>query len=313
MRKIHASAIEEPRKKANPEPLSEGIRKPRPRGFFAKMSDEELVDFAQKYIDGNGIKSRSALAKADNGLYQTLGKRKLAGRVKLEADERLWARYPDDELIAYVQGYVDRNGIRSRTELAEKASGPYFALWRRKLLGGVKLKADERAWRNYPDNQLVAYAQKFVDENGIESRYGLRMADCGLIKALWERKLLDNVKFTKDKKAWKLYSDEELVDYAQNFADDNGILKISMLRKAGDSLYRALRRRNLIPKIDFAAGNRSWKGFSDDKLVEYAKKHAAENDIESRTGLFRSDGSMYHILRKRKLLDRVFDNLDEDG
>jgi len=46
------------------------------KGFFSKMSDQELVEFAKKFIEERGIDERRELKKADLGLYMTLRNRR---------------------------------------------------------------------------------------------------------------------------------------------------------------------------------------------------------------------------------------------
>jgi hypothetical protein len=43
------------------------------------------------------------------------------------------------------------------------------------------------------DEQLVSHAQKFVEENGIKNRHGLKKSDSSLYEALRKRGLLDAV------------------------------------------------------------------------------------------------------------------------
>ncbi|MBD3210303.1 hypothetical protein GF318_02890 [Candidatus Micrarchaeota archaeon] len=68
MKKLRAAPANAmlPRKKT--EPRIEGIRKRRPYGFFSKMSDDGLVEFAQEYVGENGIESRKGLQKTGGAL-----------------------------------------------------------------------------------------------------------------------------------------------------------------------------------------------------------------------------------------------------
>jgi len=61
-----------------------GPRRPRPSGFFKRMSDSRLVAYAQWIVDDTGIKNRSQLYKEDSSVYQNLRERKLLDRIKFQ-------------------------------------------------------------------------------------------------------------------------------------------------------------------------------------------------------------------------------------
>jgi hypothetical protein len=66
-------------------------------------------------------------------------------------------------------------------------------LRKRGLLDRVDFKGGIRSWKQYSDDELVEYAQKFIEENGIKSRKGLKRADGGLSFTLNRRNLIDKV------------------------------------------------------------------------------------------------------------------------
>jgi hypothetical protein len=276
-----------------------------------RHSDDGLVEYAQKFVDENGIESRKGLQRAEGGLYWTLIRRELIDKVDFKGDERAWRRYSDDELVEYAQRFVEE-GIESRKGL-ERADGRlYSVLVRRKLLDKVKFKADERAWSKYSDDELVEYAQRFVDGKEIRSRSGLDRADGGLYSALRKRKLVNEIEFEADERAWSRYSDDELVDYAQRFVEENEIASRKGLAKIGGGLYQAMRGRKLIDKVTFKADERAWRFYSDDELVEYAQRYIKESGIQNRKGLERADIGLYSTLIQRKLIGRVFSSVEQN-
>ena len=63
----------------------------RTRGFFSKMTDDELVVYAKNTIADKGITSRKELQGEDSGLYRTLSKRGLLDRAFSDVDAELAA------------------------------------------------------------------------------------------------------------------------------------------------------------------------------------------------------------------------------
>jgi hypothetical protein len=385
------------------EPMNEGIvkKKPRPRGFFTRMSDSELVEYAQKIVEKERIKSRSELSEKDRslyyilkrrinpdgfklidivkfeggnrnwtsmndselvcfaqefvyrenlenktrlmeidcGLYTALYKRKdldgsrLLVKVKFEADKRAWSKYSNSELIAYAQDYVNREGIMSRQEFYKNDSGLYGALRRRnpkgiRLLDKIKFKDDERAWSKYSDSELIEYAQKYVDKERIKSRSEFIKKDAGLYHTLRMRmcsngvKLIDKVKLKNHRKRkcrgfFTKMNDSELVEYAQEYVDREGITSRSELDKKDSRLCQVLRERSdscgvrMIDKLLFEADVRAWSKYSDSDLVEYAQEYVDREGINKRIEMYRKDSGFYQALYKRKLLDLVFAEIEQ--
>ena len=177
---------------ASAEPMSEGIVKERkPMGFYARMSDDELVAYAKAFIAEKGVGGRNELKKADQGLYLALRGRKLQEKIELDEKHRNWAAMSDGVLVAHAKAFIAEKGIGGRKGLAKADPGLYAVLSRRGLLEQVGFAESKRKWG--PDEKVLAHARKFVEERGIRSRHGLEKADPGLYQALRKRKLLDAV------------------------------------------------------------------------------------------------------------------------
>ncbi|MFH0885327.1 MAG: hypothetical protein V1861_06475 [Candidatus Micrarchaeota archaeon] len=107
---------------------------------WAEMGKEELIAHAKGFIVERGIQGRKELAKADKGLYQALGKRKLLDEVGLadsRGERRDWAGMGKEELVAHAKEFIAENGIGGRGELEKADAGLYNALRKRKLLDEV--------------------------------------------------------------------------------------------------------------------------------------------------------------------------------
>ena len=279
---------------------------------WSRYSDDELVDYAQKFVDGKEIKDSTRFVRADGGLYTALVSRKLIGRVEFEGGLRSWSGYSDAELVEFAQGFVDVNEIRDRKRLQAADGGLCTVLRKRNLLDEIKFPDDERSWRLYSDDGLVEYTQTYLRENNVESRKGLLKKNRRLYSALIRRKLIGRVKFKADERLWSRYLDEELVAYAQRFVDKNSIVFGSELRKLDNGLYGALIRRNLIGKVRFGGDERAWRKYSDDELVEYSKKYIQEQKIRGRRALQKKDSGLYGALINRGLVDRAFSSLEQN-
>ena len=171
-------------------------KKQRPRGFFSKMSDDEVVAFAKKVMKEKGMRRRGGLQKVDGRLYTALRLRKLMDRVGFEDKLRDWVSMSNDEIVSHAKRVMKEKGISGRTELARAYSGLYKALGRKKLLDRVgfeKKKRKERPWNRMSDEELVDHAKIVIKEKGISGRHELEKADNGLYGALRRRKLLDRV------------------------------------------------------------------------------------------------------------------------
>ena len=303
------------RKKKLPGPLVEVPLNSHGHRDWQCLTDEQVIRYAQKFVNKNRIKNKKELFTEDSGLYSILNIRKLLDRVEFEGKlRRHWSKMTDDELVAYAQKIVDEKGITNRSGLEEEDGGLSAVLRKRKLLDRVELKGRRRTWATMIDEQLVKYAQKFV-EKGIKNRRGLSKADSGLYTVLLRRKLLDRIEF-EDKKQeqrnWKLFGDDELVAYAQRFIDKKEIKNRGQLQRKSKSLYRVLRRRKLLDRIKFEEKKeqRNWKSFSDYEIVNYTKK-IIDNGVRIRSDLKKYDGGLHHVLIRRNLLDQVFAPIEQ--
>lgn len=295
----------------------------RKHGHLASMSDDELVSHAKRFVKENGIRGKSELRKASNGLYEALRKRKLLDKVGFEERQKGWSSFSDTQLVERARRLMEERGIRSRTELQKAASGLYHELRERKLLTKVGFEDKSGRWSKMSDDELVVFARNFMKENGISGRTELKKADNGLYLVLGKRKLLDRVGFEEKHMNWASMSDDELVAFARNFMKENGIRRKVDLRNAYPGLYDVLerrtlmneagfeekmRRKRLLDKVGFVEKRRrprQWKDMSDEELVAFAKEFMEEKGISGRSELKRADSGLHEAMRQRKLLDKV--------
>jgi hypothetical protein len=256
---------------------------------------------------------------ANKGRKETLHKNPLAeGIVPLDKRRRRsWSSLTDEKLISYGKRFMREKGINRRNELKKAVSGLYETLRRRGLLDRVGFQEKRRKmrpWKDMKDEMIIEYTIKFMEEKDIGWRIELLEADQGLYDVLWKRGLLDMVGLSKERRDWSSLTDNKLVSFAKNFLMQNEINGRVELQKADGSLYNALWRRGLLDRVGFQKKRRkmrSWKQMDDEELMKFARKYMKEKGITKRKGLERGDHGLYAALRKRKLLDLVFADIEQ--
>ena len=108
-------------------------------------------------------------------------------QVSKKRKQRKWGS--DEEVLAHARRFIEEKGMRSGYGLQKADPGLYAVLSRRGLLEQVAEKKEQRKWGT--NNEVLAYARKFVEERGIRSRKELEKADEGLYTVLRKRRLLD--------------------------------------------------------------------------------------------------------------------------
>ncbi|MBU0533066.1 hypothetical protein KKB44_06255 [Candidatus Micrarchaeota archaeon] len=243
------------------------------------MSDDELVKYARKFIEEEGISGLWKLSKADSGLYYVLWKRKLLDRIGLEDKKRDWNSMNDEELVEYAKRFMEENEISERRELEKTDSGLYGVLKRRRLLDRVGFEdkmQKKRNWKSMSDEELVEYAKRFMEEKEINGRKDLWKADSGLYTVLWKRKLLDRVGFEEKRQRqrdWNSMNDDEIVEYAKKFIEENGISEREELKKADRGLHQVLKIRKLLDTV-FASIDQSRRKEGILQVVEAMEEFA---------------------------------------
>ena len=254
MRQKHARAAE-PRTKRQ-EPLVEPPLDKRGRREWNKMSDVELLEFAQRVIDENKLKCKSDLQVLDGGLYGAIIKRKkgLIDELKFEQWKRskgFFKRMDDAQLIEYAQMIINVRNYKKRTDLEKDDATLCNVLRKRRLFGMLIFPEGNRNWKDLDDDELVEHAQKFVDENGIKNRKELFDKDKGLYHALRSRSraLFDRIRFKFEKRNWGRFGTDGLVEHAKKIIDENGIITRGDLKSFDNGLYCALAKRNLLDVV----------------------------------------------------------------
>ena len=102
---------------------------------------------------------------------------------------------------------------------------------------------------------------------------------------------------------WKVFSDDEIVVYAKDFVQKNGVKSRKELGRRDCGLYGILRTRNLIEKIGLKRKDRNWSSLSDKEIAVSAQEFVDEREIRNGCHLEKEDAGLYHVLRKRKIIE----------
>lgn len=293
-------------------PISESIvpLEPGGRRKWRALNDEELVSYAQCFVNMHGLRRRIELRRADEGLLSSLDDRGLIGRIDFEDRRRDWKSRSDEEILAMVKEFVERNDIKSKMDLKKADQGMHQILCVRGILEKVGLAGSIRSWASVDNSEIIEIAKELIEERGIEGRKELGEADMGLYLILLKRGLIDEVGLkvkTRERRNWTEMSDGEIIGVAKRFVECEGILGRTALKKADSGLYGVLRSRGLLESVGFPMKRRirKWKRLSDTELIGMAKKFCKKTGITRKVDLHMSDAGLYDALRKRNLLDSI--------
>ncbi len=301
------------------EPLAEGLQVEVPldsrgRRMWSKMSDEEIIRFAQKTMTERKITGRNDLQKADPPLYAVLLKRGLLGEVGFKEKVRSWKGMSDEEIVEHAVKFIEKEEVEGKKELCKADPGLYDVLRKRGLLDEIGLETKRRSWKEMNDEEIVEFARKVMKERRITRKNEMEREDSGLYEVLRTSRLLDKVGFEEKSRSWKGMSDEEIVEFTRHIIKEKYIDTRSKLQRAYPGLFFVLKRRGLLDQVGFVdkrRRQRSWKGMSDEEIVEFASQVIQEKAITKACELDEADSGLYSILRRRKLIDSVFAYLEK--
>lgn len=110
------------------------------------LTDHELVSHAQRYVQERAILDKTALNAANVGLWDRLHSRGLLRQIAFPRsntprNREKWSEMSDDELLAYAQRLVVKNGLPNTTALLRNANGMYRAVKEAGLLYRIRFPA----------------------------------------------------------------------------------------------------------------------------------------------------------------------------
>jgi hypothetical protein len=213
--------------------------------------DGERIASARSLINEKGIRNRSGLEKADSALYSSLRERGLLGQLGLEEapERRNWSEYTEEDVIGAVKGLIDVMDLRHVSEIDRIDSSLAHALRKRGLLQFVKFKERRECRKWGTDEEVLSYANRFILEKGILNREELKKADSRLHSVLGNRKLFQQIKFEKKQERRTWGADEEVIAFAKQYVEENGIPNRNGLVIRYHALYQVLLKRGLLSSV----------------------------------------------------------------
>lgn len=316
------------------EPLVEGVIEiPRAKDgkkLWGRLSDEQLIAHTRALMRKHNISGRWDLGKLNGSIYQALARRGLMEEVGFKPKNRNWTRMGNDEILEQAKTFIEKKGIISREELRKTDCGLCQVLSSRRLLErlfdeanierkyieGTSIPIDKRGrkiWREVDDDTIVKYIQQVMEKHRLTRISMLQAVDNGLYQVVKARKLYSKCGFRKRRTMgrWKGKSDEQIIEEAEKTIEKNGIMSRTELIRVDRGLYDILRERKLFGKLGFRAikKQRKWSKMTDDEVIEYAKKVVEEEGLKMKSEIHGVDSGLYSILLKRKILDRVFEEI----
>ncbi|MEM2822422.1 MAG: hypothetical protein QXE64_02430, partial [Candidatus Pacearchaeota archaeon] len=154
-----------------------------------------------------------------------------------------------------------------------------------------------RKWSEKSDDEII---KECVEKGYIGlSPKEIHKKDPGLYQVLRKRDLLDKISKRKIR-SWSEKTDDEIIKECE----EKGYIGLSPkeIHKKDPSLYRVLRKRDLLDKIS-KSKKRSWLEKTDDEIIKECEEKGYIG--LSPAEIHKKDPGLYRVLRKRDLLDKI--------
>lgn len=249
---------------------------------------------------------RSLAIKTQNSRPRTANPEPLAESIQRKK-HRSWKSMTDIELVAYAKRFMKENGIKNRSEFSREDCSLYITLRKRGVLNKIEFQ-EKHFWAVLSDKELIDYAKEIISKDKIKCKKNLQKKFPGLHGALWKRKLLDKVGLNSKQNDWSSISNKDIVNHTHNFIKKTGIRCQNDLRKLSHELWAALKRRNLLKKIEFIIKSKKRQDYlilNDEELVSFSIKFMRERNIRTKTQLIKTKSGLYNSLKKRGLIEKI--------
>lgn len=290
--------------------LMEHLVLPSKHRNLAGMSAEELVSHAKEVIEGNSIKKPSDFSKKDAGLARVLKERNLSDNIglkPLQRSPRKWSEISDETVLALAKDTILDNSIHTMQEFVKIDSGLCSQLYSRNLVDKLTTALFDPKLDGLTDDELVSHFREELAKNKITSINALKEKNPHLCSFLKKKKLLNRV-IGRKIRDFKSMNDDQLIEYAKTVVLEKKVKNRKDLFKKDPGLKTTLSKRGVLDLV-FTSKKpefRNLKELTDDELVDMARKLVHQEHLSGRRALFLSDGSLYHKLRTKRLLDQVF-------
>jgi hypothetical protein len=106
-------------------------------------------------------------------------------------------------------------------------------------------------------------------------------------------------------RSWSSQADDHIISYARKVIDSSGIRSRKGLSVHDPSLYCTLRTRGLLDRVGFSADRKPLISYSNDELLEHARRLIDENGIRNMYGLDCKARRLSALLREKGLIDQI--------
>ncbi len=209
------------------------------------------------------------------------------------------------ELAGYAEWLIAALGIETRNELACKDAGLYSTLKAKGLLGAIGLPDSLRRWAEMPDDELVSFTKRVIEEKAIGGKAELEKVDSKLHGALKRRGLLDRLGFARKGPDWRKMGRDEIAEFARRLVKENNISGRWELEVRFKNVYAALKRRGMMDEVGLGEKSRNWGRMGDYELAEFAKMFVEECGISGKEAFRKADRGLYGALKRRGLVGRL--------
>ena len=297
---------------------------------FIKETRETLAAEGKldKHIAG---KLAEKLGRSVGSLITRIGRLVKDGELERNPNARrahgFFSKMNDDNFVRYVKKIMKENRITRRVDLEDGDPGLYDALLKREkknpgIMDRIGFEVVQRDWSSMNDDEFVGHIKRFMGENSITRRRQLEKANPRLYGALRRREIKDPsitgmIEFETVKRDWSSMDDDEFVEHVVDFMAEKGITRVGELKDTCQALLSELYRRNrknpgIVERIGFEKQRRDWNPMTDDEVVAHAQTFARERGITRRKQLENADVGLYIVLVRRKLVDRVFAEIEAE-
>lgn len=256
----------------------------------------DSIEEVQEYIDSNGFLSPVEF-KRNNYLLYSLCQRR--GWLRLLVYKRRRIDWSDYDSVEKVAKFIKDNGIRSRIEFQDN----YSSLYNRALHSGYMKELvfeDDVLRENWKEYNSIEKAQKFIDDNNIESPAVIKKEFPGLYWVISRKnKWLDKLVFPNRKLSW---DNIDTIEKLQEFIDSNSEIHTPAdLREMFGGLYSKALRYGWAKDLKYEHRQMNYSEYT----LEQVQSIVDSEGIGCSTELLSIDRSLYCACQHRGWLSEL--------
>ncbi len=273
---------------------------------WKSLSNYEVLEFARNFVSRNNISSRTQVARSNSRLYKELRTRNLFDELGFSLGPTL-SSLGDKELISRAKMLMEDGNFVRRSHFKKAHYGIYAELKKRDLVGELGFEQVGTDRSSMSSEELVAQANKLVQEEGLSSVTEFIERHGAVYKALSDRGLHLQLEIKRKYVDWSVVPDSELISVAQEKMLKKGICTPGPFKEEFPGIYKQLRKRGLVGDAGLRPAYRSLRRIPSAELIGQARQFIAKHNISSISKLQDAPGGwqLYSELSGRRLLPAV--------